>query len=305
MSEPREIPNHTTRSVVAASGCGAMVFGSLFLAVGLGMLALVSNRYAEMPQEKGLLAAAGLCLVFAGAGGLFVTQGARGIAARRRRKRLLAENPGEPWLADHAWSGPSLDADRRGGILHGLGCIAVSCLFLAPFNWWAFASGDASLPLQAVVGLVDLGPIVLLAGLAYEQARRARWGRARLELDAFPLFVGERLTARLVPARSLVKGTLELTLRCVEERHEARRSGNRTSNVVVAYAHHEARHAVDLATAPGETRVSFDLPRDGPATRLSSDPPTYWELLAKAETPGIDFEETFLLPVYKRGETLA
>lgn len=303
MSEPKEIPNHTTRSLVAASGCGAIGFGSIFLAVGLGLLALVSQRYSEMPEEKGLLAGAGVCLLFAGAGAFFIVNGVSGVLAARRRRRLLAENPAEPWLADHAWPGSRIPADRRGGLVHGLGCLVVACLFLAPFNWFAFGSSESPLLVKIIVGLLDLGPPILVAGLVHEQWKRARWGRAHLDLDAFPVYVGQRLGARLVPARRLAEGKLELTLRCIEERHETRRSGTKNTNVVVAYCHHEAQQAIDLAVTDGDgVRISFDLPREAPGTRLSESPPTYWELRASAETPGVDFEEIFLLPVYRRGE---
>jgi len=302
---PREIPNHTTRSMVAVSGCGAIGFGSIFLVVGLGVLFLVAQRYQEMPEEKGLLAGGGVCLLFAGAGAFFVSSGVRGLHAARRRRRLLAENPGEPWLADHPWSGPRIEADRRGGLVHGIGCLAIACLFLAPFNWFAFVSGEAPLFVKVLVGLLDLGPPLLVAGIAHEQWKRLRWGRTHLELDSFPLYVGQRLGGRLVPARRLAEGQLVLTLRCIEERHEARRSGNKTSHVVAAYAHHEAEQKLDLSATSGDgVRVSFDLPREAPGTRLSDDPPTYWELRAKADVPGVDFEEGFLLPVYRRGEAV-
>lgn len=305
MSEPKPIPNHTTRSLVAASGCGAVAFGSAFLAVGLGMLYLVARRIEEMPEEKGLLAAAGVCLLFAGVGGFVVANGLGSIGRGRRRRRLLEANPLEPWLADHAWTGQSIPADRRGGIIHGIGCIVITCLFVAPIHWFAFMSGRGPWIVKIIAGVLDLAPLALAFGFALEHWKRLRWGRARLELDRFPVYVGQRLNAQLVPARRLAVGTLELKLQCVEERHEVRKSGDERSNVVVAYAHHEASQTIDLATTSGDgVRVVFDLPRDAPGTRLSQSPPTYWELRATADTPGIDFEEVFLLPIYRAGESV-
>jgi hypothetical protein len=306
VSEPKEMKNHTTRSLMAVGGCGSVVFGSVFLAVGLGVLALVARRYEEMPEEKGLLAAAGVCLLFAGIGGFVVANGVRGLQRARRRRRLLEQNPLEPWLADHPWTGQRVPAERRGGLFHQLGCLVVTCLFVAPIHWFAFVSGKAPLIVKIIAGALDLAPFVLVFSLALEHWKRLRWGRAHLELDRFPVHVGQRLHARLVPARRLAAGKLELTLLCVEERHELRQSGGgKKSNVVVAYAHHEARQSVDLATSAGDgVGVVFELPRDAPGTRLSHDPPTYWELRATADTPGIDFEEVFLLPIYRAGESV-
>jgi hypothetical protein len=50
--------------------------------------------------------------------------------------------------------------------------------------------------------------------------------------------------------------------------------------------------------------LKFKLPEKGFETRLSERPPRYWELEVLAETPGIDFNAFFFLPVYKASESL-
>jgi hypothetical protein len=126
-----------------------------------------------------------------------------------------------------------------------------------------------------------------------------------VELDSFPLFVGQRVAGHVVPARALREGTLALRLRAIEERRETRQTGpGRTTVSLNAYCHHEATLSIDLRGAAfGQgARFSFELPREAPGTRLSDSPPRYWELTATADTPGVDFEEVFLLPVYRRGD---
>lgn len=45
--------------------------------------------------------------------------------------------------------------------------------------------------------------------------------------------------------------------------------------------------------------VTFQLPADEAfATQLTADSPVYWELDISAETPGVDFAATYLIPVY-------
>ena len=59
---------------------------------------------------------------------------------------------------------------------------------------------------------------------------------------------------------------------------------------------------------PGEHRrgdagvpVTFLLPPSKDlSTSLSERPPRYWELKVEADTPGVDYEATFLVPVYAK-----
>jgi hypothetical protein len=51
----------------------------------------------------------------------------------------------------------------------------------------------------------------------------------------------------------------------------------------------------------GEIAIHFDLPAptEDLETQLSERPPRYWELMVTSEVRGIDFESTFLVPVYR------
>jgi hypothetical protein len=44
--------------------------------------------------------------------------------------------------------------------------------------------------------------------------------------------------------------------------------------------------------------LRYDLPADARPTQLSGDKPLYWELEVKLDLPGLDFNETYLVPVY-------
>ena len=45
-------------------------------------------------------------------------------------------------------------------------------------------------------------------------------------------------------------------------------------------------------------QFTFPVPRCDHGTRLSDRPPRYWELEVAANTPGLDLQARFLLPVY-------
>ena len=62
------------------------------------------------------------------------------------------------------------------------------------------------------------------------------------------------------------------------------------------------KQVIDDATEllDGEIAIRFDLPAptEDLETQLSERPPRYWELMVTREVRGIDFESTFLVPVY-------
>jgi len=51
-----------------------------------------------------------------------------------------------------------------------------------------------------------------------------------------------------------------------------------------------------------EIELRFDLPADARSTQLnpgdSAERAVFWELEAKLDLPGLDFEETYLVPIY-------
>ena len=48
----------------------------------------------------------------------------------------------------------------------------------------------------------------------------------------------------------------------------------------------------------GSATVQFDVPKDAPGTQLSADPYCYWEIVVSSKASGIDYEGTFLVPIY-------
>ena len=44
--------------------------------------------------------------------------------------------------------------------------------------------------------------------------------------------------------------------------------------------------------------LHYDLPLDALPSRLTADKPLFWELEVKLSLPGLDFNETYLVPVY-------
>ena len=102
-----------------------------------------------------------------------------------------------------------------------------------------------------------------------------------------------------------IRGAKEIkaTLQCIEEKYEIRGSGDNRKSVVVSYhVYSESKDFPNYSAenyGPLQIPLKFDLPEgEQYRTELSNRPPRYWELELKAETPGIDFSKTFLVPVY-------
>ena len=71
----------------------------------------------------------------------------------------------------------------------------------------------------------------------------------------------------------------------------------------VSLVHEEIRSAQGLLDRHRNLPVkeafelAYDLPPGLPPTQLSADRPVFWELEANLEVPGLDFRQTYLVPI--------
>lgn len=132
-----------------------------------------------------------------------------------------------------------------------------------------------------------------------------RYGNSFLAYDEFPYFLGSTMRARLRAPRHLsVIDSLTLTLRCVQERYVTTGYGSNRTTRVVCYELYKDSLTLDqqrLGNFVGaEIPVEFRLPTDKLPTTLSATPPTYWQIEARGQARGADYEAYFLVPVYKQ-----
>ena len=132
-----------------------------------------------------------------------------------------------------------------------------------------------------------------------------RYGNSFLAYDEFPYFLGGTLRARLRAPRHLAAvNSLSFTLRCVQERYVTTGAGNNRRSQVVCYELYKDVVTLDhdrLANFVGaEIPIEFRLPADKLTTSLADTPPTYWQIEAKGEAHGADYQAYFLVPAYKK-----
>lgn len=314
--QPKVLTTHPSRAPQPSSGCIAL-FGLPFVAMGL-FLQAVAWRWIELPRQEvvehrtilalfgGVLMIAGLLLVF------------QTIAGKRReawRRRRLTNDPARPWLADYPWV-PEGDTYRVGTqTLQLLAGLLFLTAFLSPFNYLFF-------PFPAVL-IFDVLLALGWAWFVYNVIQGGKYGDSRLRYASFPFYLGSQAVV-FFEGIDRLKGLRELkaTLRCVEESMVAGRRGKggsvNSQSVCTSVFEEErvlrpneipfgeggrARFLSFMRREEAWTALRFEFPlpeEDRYETHLAGPPVRYWELEVRAETPGVDFTATFLLPVYRR-----
>lgn len=287
-------------------GWPSMIFGLPFAGAGTFIL-LIGLEKIEMDPSKihapmWVITVCGLMFLLAGL--WFVWHGLDGVRRKAKIKTVKTTRASSPWLWDYEWHALGITDNKLKKVMHALIMLSVVSVFLAPFNWWAFYSGDGRILIKIIVVLLDLafgfgGGYYFLNNLSLY----LKYGNSRLRFSNFPFALGDKLSVVLVGLPSEIN-QIQLDLRFIEEKYETRRRGNEKESKVVCYQlYHESRTLEGReVAASGKLSLEWDLPGDPELTStLSQRPARFWELEVKADTPGVDYHSSFLLPVYARG----
>lgn len=284
----------------------SVLFGSPFAGMGTFIL-LIGLGKVEMDPSKihapmWVISVCGAMFLLAGL--WFIWHGLDGLRRKAKIKHVKTTRASSSWLWDYEWQALGISDNKFKKVIHALIMLSVVSVFLAPFNWWAFFSGDESIMVKVIVVLLDLafglgGGYYFLNNLGMF----LKYGNSRLRFGNFPFLLGDKLSVMLVDLPSEIN-QLQLDLRCIEEKYEIHQRGQERESKVVCYQlYHESRtlNGREVA-ASGKLSLEWDLPGDPEfASTLSQRPALFWELEVKADTPGVDYHSSFLLPVYERG----
>lgn len=297
----------TSRGQAGAIGWFGVIFGIPFLGAGVVMSLVAAGIFPVSGKPPPVLIMGSMGAVFGLAGLLVMVQGARGVFRKRRIDGLKRMRPAQAWFWDHAWEGRKVVDGKLGSVIAGWAGTAFFCLFLTPFNYVVFFHVKDEVPFFAkgVIGLFDLIGVIVIGTAIYKTLQYLKYGSSVLHFDRFPFHPGEQMAARLeAPAQLGSFNALELTLRHIEERIEVHGSGKNRSQRSVRYQVYADTTVYQKGALAGgggrELRVTFDLPAQPYLTRLSENPPRYWELEVKGDAPGVDYHALFLIPVYAK-----
>jgi hypothetical protein len=298
-----------TRSGSRILGWGGILFGLPFMVAGVFISLLAFGVFGDDMERNASnpsIAAFGLLFFLPGlwisANGVYTIFKKKSAA---RRRALFADRP---WVGDFDWDPECIRDQGRRDLFTPFIFTAVWFAFLTPFLMFFIGAGIAGKDLMVSILLlvfVAVGFLMLGMGV-YRLLRYLKYGASRLWFDRFPFFLGDRLDARFNNDEGIgVFRRLTFTLRCIEERLDVVHRGNETTYSVAACQHYADTQELDnplgdrALQARQDFRVSFPLPAGMPPSRLAELHPTYWLLEVKADTPGIDFDTSFLVPVYR------
>ena len=285
------------------STLAGFLFGCPFVAAGIAIVLIGAKVIAVDPSSVHapywVLTVFGVSFAFAG---LMVWGMAwKQFAANRRRDEAVRRHPNEPALADYPWHPDGFKASAWAAAAKALGIAMGTSVFLSMFNWWAFvAHGDWMV--KGVVIVLDLVGLVLWAQAAQQAGRAFKFGHSQVVFSGFPYRLPDPVLIRWQSGGGISrvrKGTF--TLRCVEEWMEHSGSGrNRTRTV----AQEEIWSGTWVLEQPRNfslresVELRYELPVDAVPTQFSADRPVFWELEVKLDLPGLDFKQTYLVPIY-------
>ena len=302
--EPQKPRGCVTTVVGVAIGTIAV----MQLAGGIGMFAWAVHAIYRQPNWE-MAPVVTLCAaVFGSVGFAMLTA----IVAQRLRAPLAGTiNPDapadKPWLARPEWA--------EGRIPAAGGASPLAPVLAAIAVWW----NVATLPLLAALPtyvreidshwawLVLLFPMVgvlLIAAFFYQFLRGQKFGESEFELASVPGVVGGQLAGVVrIPRRIYAPEGFRLRLVCVEWLiHHRQKRDTRVDHVVWQ----DERLVMDPIVEGNGTGVPvlFAIPFDLPETsRPETEREFEWRLEVWANLPGIDYDATFEVPVYKTAES--
>lgn len=240
-------------------------------------------------------------LAFAIAGLWLLTLGLGGMRHHARRKRIVELYPERPWLSDYAWDDSGIESRPFARAVGSLYFAALWCIFMTPFYWWAFLSGEGNWFVKGIVGLFCFFTIFVLKQAFSGVVHAFKYGRTRLRFHTFPFHPGGKLDVDFEGNRF---EELTATLRFVEER--IYEDVDQKKDLVARTLHSDEQ---TLTPGPFQpvVRLVFDLPDDEElVNEISGDPVRFWELEIRAPAPGVDFHVVLPVPVYSpRGKRKA
>ena len=240
-------------------------------------------------------------------GGVGIGGIAAALAGARKLKEqaaLEARYPAEPWLWRQDWaSGRIVDTSR--------GTVAAAWIFAVFWNLVSFPSAylGARVAIQegkhvALIGL--LFPIAgagLLIWAIRSTIRYHKYGSSQLQLSTIPGIIGRTLAGTIsVPGKLLPAEGYLATLSCI--RRETTGSGKSRSTSEDILWQEERRVQGTPSRSPSgmvtNVSVAFRLPSDvSPSDSHNPREPVVWRLQLSGEVPGVDYDSTFEVPVFR------
>jgi hypothetical protein len=295
------------RGLKSLGGVGSFIFAMILLAMAIPMLLAFNGSIPVAPKAQELASLPLLpfvaSILIACAWGKIV-HGLSCVKRRRGHLKGLRAGPESPWVADYPWnhdndSGCSHERIRRsfkGARLLVMPLVAGSIVLgtFYPYGLLFFIPLGFSIPALCFIFATR------------SSTKRKKMGNPVLIYEEFPYFLGGEVHAQVVLEGGVgfETGSLKMTARAVQEKVMfVKRPRNKSVQVVACFELYSQEVTPTVSDGNRSASVSFVLPEDALETHLIDfTEPRYWELDVSARVNRLDFQERFLLPVYRRPE---
>jgi len=281
-------------------GCLAL-FGLPFFAGGALMLVRAMDGPARHAEPGSDLAIELIGAVFVLVGGGMIAAAVRATRAGKRELERRAEFPEQPWRWRDGWlDGVIAPTRRRSATLRWvLAVIWCGVSAAAAFGLWATPRGaEAPLLLRVVFGIgFPLGGLAMIGAAVHRSLQVARFGRPSLHLVTVPGSIGGWLHARVECALPPIEDEpFTVRVRCIR-RVTSSGPGKRRTEDLTVWSSEQV-----VAGRPADEFVGgslVDVVQALPAEGSSSDDQVRWEVDVACDRPGLDFHETWEIPVFE------
>ncbi len=292
----------SSRNVDLSIGC-VTLFLLPFAAVGV-FTAVMAVQWLAAGKWTEALFFGLFALTFGGVGIGGIAAALAGRGKLQAQQALKASHPDSPWLWRPDWaSGHIIDSSRS--------TMIGAWLFAALWNLigfpTGFLAGRAALKEGKPAALLGLLFPVIGVGLVVwairTTLRHRKYGVSRLELATVPGIIGRSLIGMVrAPSRIQADQGFDVTLTCVRQESQGGGKQRSTSESILWQDVQLVQGQPFRAPARMETHipVAFRISGDAPSTDDSiSANRVVWRLQVSAEVPGVNYESSFDVPVFR------
>lgn len=288
-----------------AAAVFVFLFGLPFFGMGLvfAYASLTSSPLVHNNSNPILGAIFGSVFALIGAG--LMTGAILGYSKQKQQNAVEEGNPDSPWLWKPDWAtGRALSQKRNSIFVWWIGTAFVS-MIVVPIVASALPplirnSDPKALILIGVCAL----PLLLLIGAIRSTLRRERYGKTYFEFSSLPFAPGKHLIGQIhLQLSSSLPHGIDLRLACF--RTIITGSGKeQTTNKIVLWEDQKnvPQGAISVGPLGAAIPVDFGIPQDAYETNHDqSRDQVAWLLFAKADVPGVNYSDSFEVPVFRSG----
>ena len=281
------------------------LFGLPFLVVGLLFAFAFLSSSPLIHGNGNPLVGVIFGLAFAAIGAGLMVGAVYGYHKQKQLAEVQNANPYSPWLWKRDWAtGKALSQTRNSVFGWWIGTGLASALVVPIAATTVPSLLRNSDPKALILIGVCLVPLILLTGAARATMRRERYGQTYFEFSSLPFSPGKHFAGQIhLQLNSSVPHGIDLRLACV--RTITTGSGKeQTTNKIVLWEDQANVPQGGISVGPlgAAIPVDFGIPQDAYETNHDqSRDQLSWVLHAKADVPGVNYSDSFEVPVFRSG----